>query len=338
MIELLVVIVIIGLMAGIAIPTFARFGFFSRNETQIAAAELYKLLNASKVYAATYRVNAGLAYGIELKRDSLSGLALEAIDAVAMVYRLPDPIRRRCYFYADMNGNPLPEAVPIPENDSGNLRCAAGNPTECGNDDDKEAYVLITGEHERGSFRALPEGAVLLADNLLPDGAGNPTLSNTLKSIRIYTVTARYDDCAAEPRFEAQVVSPLRVADDNQDILGNLRPEAPSLQYLAAMPAGSKYLEFKRPVCGGDQSDLGTAPTLEDIQDFRFPAHVFTSSGRMEMYDSTRERLTISVGYAPDVDPQERFTNSADRSDGLRTKDIEIYRGTGRVSIVPEES
>ena len=93
MVELLVVVVIIGVMAAVAIPTFARFGFFSRNETQLAATELYKLLNASKVYAAAYRVNAGLAYGIVLKRDSLTGQALEAIDAVAMVYKLPEQIR-----------------------------------------------------------------------------------------------------------------------------------------------------------------------------------------------------------------------------------------------------
>lgn len=302
LIELLVVLMILGMMAAITVPMFAKGGFFSGNETQLAASELYKLLSASRVYAATYRVKAGLAYGVELKRDSLTGQALEAIDAVAMVYKLPSQISSRCWFYTDMNGNAFSSPQPI----TGDI------------------YVPITGEQERGFFRTLPGGAVLLAENILPTGSANTALSDTFQPIRVYRVT-QLENAAPGKEFAAELVTPLRIADDNTDILGNLPA---SLQYIAGLPSGAKYLEY--------QPDMNDAPTLLTPNDFRFPSHIFTPSGRMETSASTVERFVISVGFPPDADPRERFANSTDRAEGLRTKDIELYRGTGRVSIVPE--
>jgi len=89
LVELLVVLTILGLMAAVAIPTFARLGFFSRNETQRGAQELYKLLSATRVLAATNRVNTALAYGFTYKSDSFSGQSVKTIESFAIVQKVP---------------------------------------------------------------------------------------------------------------------------------------------------------------------------------------------------------------------------------------------------------
>jgi prepilin-type N-terminal cleavage/methylation domain-containing protein len=88
LVELLVVLSILAVMAAVAIPSFARMGYFSKNEVQSSSRELYAMLKAAKVYAATYRVSAGIAY--QLPDPILEGAAA-CIHAVATVYRLEDP-------------------------------------------------------------------------------------------------------------------------------------------------------------------------------------------------------------------------------------------------------
>lgn len=86
LVELLVVLAILALMASVAVPTFARMGFFSRNEMQSTARELYALLRAAKIYAATYRVDAAVAY---LDPNVSDQTAAACLRAVAMMYEHP---------------------------------------------------------------------------------------------------------------------------------------------------------------------------------------------------------------------------------------------------------
>ncbi|MCX5769429.1 MAG: prepilin-type N-terminal cleavage/methylation domain-containing protein [Candidatus Hydrogenedentes bacterium] len=62
MVELLVVVAIIAIMAGIAIPSFARMGLLWRNDLQASARELYTLLRAARIYATTYNVETAVVY------------------------------------------------------------------------------------------------------------------------------------------------------------------------------------------------------------------------------------------------------------------------------------
>jgi prepilin-type N-terminal cleavage/methylation domain-containing protein len=89
LVEMLVVLAIIALMAAVAIPTFSRMGLFSGNETQRAARELYTLLRAAEVYAATYRIDTALAYSFY--GPSPDNGSLPRYRAVALMYRHPAP-------------------------------------------------------------------------------------------------------------------------------------------------------------------------------------------------------------------------------------------------------
>lgn len=63
--ELLVVLAIGAMVVGTAVATFLKFASLPGREVERASRELYSVLRAAKVYAATFRVNTALAYGIE---------------------------------------------------------------------------------------------------------------------------------------------------------------------------------------------------------------------------------------------------------------------------------
>lgn len=90
LVELLIVLAIVAMMAAVAIPTFSRLGFLSGNQVQNCAREMYAVLRATKIYAATYRVNTALAYQISPFQDSLTGGTTDAVNAIAMVYTIEE--------------------------------------------------------------------------------------------------------------------------------------------------------------------------------------------------------------------------------------------------------
>ena len=118
LLELLVVLMILGLMAGIAIPTFSRLGLFSRNDVQQTARELYSLMRAAKIYAATYRVDTAVAFQYGDAKE-LGGSA-DCLRAVALLYRHPHP--------ADMGRSEKPNGVYVPIRDNeGGFRMLPGD-------------------------------------------------------------------------------------------------------------------------------------------------------------------------------------------------------------------
>ncbi|HEO70675.1 MAG TPA: prepilin-type N-terminal cleavage/methylation domain-containing protein [Candidatus Hydrogenedentes bacterium] len=69
--ELLVVLVIIGVMASIAIPMLYAAGALTGDKLGVAAREYYALLRAARIYAAANTVGAGLAYWLAPAPDNL---------------------------------------------------------------------------------------------------------------------------------------------------------------------------------------------------------------------------------------------------------------------------
>lgn len=67
LVELLVVLAIIGLVAGIAVPTFVRVASQSRNALRETALDLQECLRATRILAQTRRLDTGLAYLIQVE-------------------------------------------------------------------------------------------------------------------------------------------------------------------------------------------------------------------------------------------------------------------------------
>jgi len=260
LLELLVVLAILGLMAAVAIPTFAKFGFFSRNETQQGARELYKVLSATRVLAATNRVNTAVAYAVTYEPDSLiPGQNTKTIGSFAIVQKLPEG------YELIVGGTKVTDEVVL-----------------------DMAFVPATEMQGVGIFRPMPQDTALLAVQSYADEENG--LYGSSENIHIYPGEYSYD-------------------------------------------AGERRWSFR------SDGEL----TQADGTDTSFPAHVFTPSGRME-WSKDKERCKIHVAYPPDADTVERFADLKEidpeniKLSDFRTIDLELYRGTGRVQIVREES
>lgn len=96
LIELLVVLSIIALMTAVAVPTFSRMGLLGGDDLRRGSRELYAMLRAAKLYAATYRVDTAIAYTTtaEIVAVDEDGRATayegnECFRAIAMFYEHP---------------------------------------------------------------------------------------------------------------------------------------------------------------------------------------------------------------------------------------------------------
>lgn len=95
---------------------------------------------------------------------------------------------------------------------------------------------------------------------------------------------------------------------------------------------------------------INNGATVPDQTTFfaRFPAHVFTPDGQIQVSGGEKERYTFYMGYRPDEPLERRLTDSSvttfeipDPEDpvnnppvlNLRVVPIELYRSTGRVKI-----
>jgi len=115
MVELVVVVAIIAIMAGIAIPSMARMGLLWRNDLQASARELYTLLRAARIYASTYNVETAVVYSTY----NPEGNTPNNLRAAALMYQHPTLTvggeSRQLLF------------VPVASRDEGQLRPLPGN-------------------------------------------------------------------------------------------------------------------------------------------------------------------------------------------------------------------
>lgn len=112
--EILVVVAIIAIMSAVVVPTFSRMGLFSRDDMKNTAHDVFSMVKAAKIYAATYRVVAAAAYYYDLQG------APDCLRAIALVYEHP-------YLKVqDIDGSRLvPAYFPVPTG-GGDFKMLAG--------------------------------------------------------------------------------------------------------------------------------------------------------------------------------------------------------------------
>ena len=84
LVELLVVLTIVAVMAGLITGFFYGSGYFSDRALGATARQLYALLEAAKVYASANNVDTAVVYGVDWVRDSQSGDAVQVVTSVAV--------------------------------------------------------------------------------------------------------------------------------------------------------------------------------------------------------------------------------------------------------------
>ncbi len=89
LIELIVVLAIVALLAGIAIPTMVRTGAFGKNNLPDSARQLLGLLKAARSYSATHRIDTAVIYTLKEDTDTKTGEEdVQFIYALAVARRM----------------------------------------------------------------------------------------------------------------------------------------------------------------------------------------------------------------------------------------------------------
>lgn len=103
LVELLVVLAIVAILLAMAVPA-ARM--FTQGDQERGARELYSLLRAARVYAATYRVTTAVAYEMQGNvPDTLyGGSSVQTLQGAMMVYELPSNRSKYAGYYVQVPG------------------------------------------------------------------------------------------------------------------------------------------------------------------------------------------------------------------------------------------
>jgi hypothetical protein len=167
LVELLIVMGILAIIGGMAIPTLARLGAFSQDDKADGARELLNILKAARVYAATYRVDTAVYYTLADKED-------------LVVDSYPDPTYRTV-----LDGFGLARGLTDKERREQRDRLRAVWEAESGVPltgsllEERLDKVFFPVEGKEGSMRFLPRGACL------PDPDGFATQLG-MRSVLLY--------------------------------------------------------------------------------------------------------------------------------------------------------
>ncbi len=101
LVELLIVLAIIAILAGISIPLFARSAFLQDSDLQNGSRELYAMLRAAKIYAVDHHVDTAVVYNLTRKADSLDNDNLLTVGVGMFVARGLSPKERRALDYTE---------------------------------------------------------------------------------------------------------------------------------------------------------------------------------------------------------------------------------------------
>lgn len=89
LIELLVVLAIVALLAGISVPTLTRLGVFSFNKVDAAARDVFGVMRAARMYAATNRVDTAVVYAV-LYPEPTNTLTDPVIDGIGVARQMTE--------------------------------------------------------------------------------------------------------------------------------------------------------------------------------------------------------------------------------------------------------
>jgi len=98
LVELIVVLAVIGILAGISIPVVRMF---SQNDLQRGVRPLTSMLRAARVYAATFNVNTAVVYEIAPfpVDDTILGQTVRVLSGATVVYQLPKDMGKYAGLY-----------------------------------------------------------------------------------------------------------------------------------------------------------------------------------------------------------------------------------------------
>ncbi len=280
LVELIIVMGILVIIGGMAIPTLARLGAFSQDDKADGARELLNILKAARVYAATFRVDTAVYYTLADKEDLVAdqdpAVYKTVLDGFGLARGLTDEERR--------DQRDRLQAV---------WEAESGLPLTGSALEEELDKVFFPVEGKEGRMRFMPRGACL------PD-PDDFTTQLGMRSVLLYMDEDLdgdfFDEDIDVNGFEAD---PIRPRED--------------LKVPATIP-----------------------PTLLDFDvSYGFPAHIFRSTGQVDVAMDVPPRVVLEVRPSPEAPINEQYVEYISVSDNepVAPIDVELYAATGRAVI-----
>lgn len=299
--ELLIVLAIIAMLSGLAIPAVVKIGGFLSKKSDLAARDLYGALRAARMSAVSYRNDIAVVYALHARYDNYTKGQSYVLDGFGTARRATpaqiEQIKVNYPFIKDVLENPSRHSrVPLQADD---------------------IFILATEPGAR--FQKMPNGTAII---------GHLTAQEEQ--------TLRASGFIDEP--PQSVVDFVDGLNDPQGLYRGLTSRGMRMIYLfMETDTGPQGIVADVPLETGDP----TIDLPIDISPYTFPAHVFLPTGELGAPGSSlarnlKERITIDVGPAPDAALEDRFTVSP--QEGVQPVmaapvRVELYRSTGRVQI-----
>ncbi len=308
--ELIVVLAIAGMLAAIAVPTFARLAAYVGDDVRNGARDLSAALRAAQTYAIAHNVETAVAYTIQVIPDSNA--------EVAEGRAAPVRVLRGYGVFRQLRSDEFSALEPVM---TAGLQDAAGD----GNLRVDRSRAFVPVRQGQNVFRELPDGACVL-----------PVYNRETR----YAILDQYEnpfDRIYNPQIQSDYYESL-----SSDFMGltpvqlfnlhDLDPETmsvPNPESIVLRPPSAHY----------DESTVFSTQYRPDVP-FSFAAHIFRPSGLI--YSPTdRPRLEVKVGPLPSADFDERFVEErADRPEAEYHADtvlwerghtIELFASNGRI-------
>ncbi|NUM56439.1 MAG: prepilin-type N-terminal cleavage/methylation domain-containing protein [Candidatus Hydrogenedentes bacterium] len=303
--ELLIVLAILAMLSGLAIPAVVKIGGFLSKKSDAAARDLYGVLRAARISAISYRKDTAVVYVVHWRPDNYSNGQSYIIDGYSMATRAT---KEQVAFILNPPTVVVDNAAYQDLENSLAAFAARLNDQSIQEDD-----VFILPQETQARFRAMPNNTAVIGH-----------------------LTAQEEQTLAATGFvDVPPQSLAEFVDGTNDPEGRYRglhSRGMRTIYMFRERDADGFLE---PIAAEITIDPAAAPLSN-----AFPAHVFLPTGELSVpgdsLEPWKERITIAVGASPDAPLEDRFTvapNEGPQPVMAAPARIEVYRSTGRIQI-----
>lgn len=341
LVEMLIVLAIVAILTGVALPSLNRMGAFGSDAVEKAGRDTLNMLRTTRMYAITNRTDTALVYSLKLVPDSRGVIEGEAdvrqqlvADGIGMARKMTEEEIER--LNEQREEEELQEITEKNELD--------------------RLYVALDNVPE-GRLRLLPpESAIWASVDVAGPGADPDWREEWFEEqLLARKLSTSNGTPTSESKQGLNLVRLYRKSEeedmDTGEIVGYFEPILPNdidyAQFVADRPDHAPWQATDVDVVDVDPANAaeGTDYALNVL----FPAHIYRSNGELDPKDETQQmRYEVMVGRSPDASYTKRFID-LDPVDEEGTDDdpnledvpltferIELNRYTGRIVPVQE--
>lgn len=305
LVEMLIVLAIVAILTGVALPSLSRMGAFGSDAVEKAGRDTLNMLRTTRMYAITNRTDTALVYSLKLVPDSRGVLEGESdvrqqlvADGIGMARKMTEEELEQ---YNEQRATPDEDGntyAPISVDELDNMFVALDNVPE-------------------GRLQLLPPESAIWAS---VDVAGPDADADWRKERFEEQLLARQSSHPSKSQQGLNLVRLYRKFEEEDattgEIVAYFEPIVPNeidyQQFVLERPDHAPWRALEEVNIDLANGDDGTDYALNVL----FPAHIYRSNGELDPKDETQQvRYEVMVGRSPDASYTKRFMDLEDYYD-----------------------